>query len=349
MLNPEASKLKSYPLLDWLRYLLASVVVLGHQGFQFPEPINGSLAVAVFLALSGWLIGGILITSSQKDLPRFFYNRATRIWAPYFAAVTILYCVAATREGIGTDWFRYLYYDTTFTHYTFVRLPIDLVSMPLGGTATHFWSISVEEQFYLIAPLIMLFVARGKSIAAWLVITLVLMLNNSVFAPIAAGVCAAILNRDWDIAATLASRRWAALVATIAFAGLLFWNIEPWRSVFAVSLVIALTAPGRRGGLGLFAGGISYPLYLNHWMGAFVVNALSRYIIELPHALHVAASYVASVVAACIAWFTIDRQVMTWRDRLYTPTRGRALGFGAYALVSIGIAGGTALYLSGYR
>lgn len=349
MLSPEAPKLKSYPLLDWLRFFLASVVVLGHQGLRFPEPINGSLAVAIFLALSGWLIGGILIASDLRDLSRFFYNRATRIWAPYFAAVAMLYCVAAVRQGIDKNWLRYLYYDVTFTHYTFVRLPIDLISMPLRGTATHFWSISVEEQFYLVAPLVMLFLAKGKSIAAWLIITLALVLDNSVFAPIAAGVCAAILNRDQAIAATPVRRRWAALVAAMAFAGLLFWNIEPWRSVFAISLVITLTAPGRRGGLGLFAGGISYPLYLNHWMGAFVVNALSHYIVEFPHALHVAASYVVSVVAAGIAWFIIDRQVMTWRDRLYTPTRGRVLGFGAYALVGTGIVGGAALYLGGYR
>lgn len=349
MLNPEASKLRSYPLFDWLRYLLASVVVLGHQGLTFPEPINGSLAVAVFLALSGWLIGGILIKSNRGDLSRFFYNRATRIWAPYFAAVTALYGVAAIRQGVDINWLKYLFYDVTFTHYTFIRLPFDISSMPLKGTATHFWSISVEEQFYLLAPLLLLFLRWGRPPIVWLLITLLLMSVNSVFAPIAAGVCAAILNRDWGIAATPARRRWAALVAAAAFAGLFLWNTEPWRSVFAISLVVALTSPGRRGRLGLFAGGISYPLYLNHWMGAFVVNALSRYVTQLPYAVHVAASYVVSVAAACIAWIMIDRPVMTLRNRLYTPTRGRVLGIGAYALVGIGVAGGTALYLGGYR
>lgn len=52
-LNPEAEKLKIYPLFDWLRFILASVVVLYHVGVKFPRPLTGSLAVEVFFALSG--------------------------------------------------------------------------------------------------------------------------------------------------------------------------------------------------------------------------------------------------------------------------------------------------------
>lgn len=349
MQNPEASKTRPYPLLDWLRYVLASIVVLSHEGVPFPGPINGSLAVAVFLSLSGWLIGSILIASDQNDLPQFFYNRATRIWTPYFAAIALLYGVAALREGVDSSWFKYLYYDVTFTHYTYVRLPKDLVSMPLDGTASHFWSITIEEQFYLIAPLIVLFAVKGRSAVTWLFLTLVLMAFNSVFAPITAGVCAAILNRHGDIAATLMRRSWAALVALMAFVCLFLWDNEPWRSVFAVSVVIALSSPGRRGRVGKFVGGISYPLYLNHWIGVFAINAFTRYVVQLPHIVHITAAYFASVAAACAAWFVIDRQVMLLRDGLYTSARGKSLGFAAYALVGIGLAGGAALYLGGHR
>ena len=49
-----------FPLFDWLRFLLASVVVLGHAHVITWEPA-AMVAVRVFFALSGWLIGGILL------------------------------------------------------------------------------------------------------------------------------------------------------------------------------------------------------------------------------------------------------------------------------------------------
>src|SRR6266508_6836356 len=84
--NPEAAKLSSYPLFDWLRFVLASAVVLGHTKIITWSPA-GNLSVQVFFALSGWLIGGILLETKRDELPRFFFNRTTRIWLPYFFAI----------------------------------------------------------------------------------------------------------------------------------------------------------------------------------------------------------------------------------------------------------------------
>ena len=97
----------SFPLFDWLRFVLASVVALGHGGVIEWE-YSGYLAVQVFLALSGWLIGGILLETPREGLPRFFFNRATRIWIPYGIAVLLLYGVAhcatrSTRAGSSTS------------------------------------------------------------------------------------------------------------------------------------------------------------------------------------------------------------------------------------------------------
>lgn len=134
--NPEARKIASYPLFDGLRFVLASVVVLVHADVHFPAPIDGNLAVRVFLALSGWLIGGILLETQRSELPRFFYNRATRIWCPYFATMILLYATAALFRGIDLNWFKYLFYDATFTHYTWTVFPRASAEMPLQGTAT---------------------------------------------------------------------------------------------------------------------------------------------------------------------------------------------------------------------
>jgi peptidoglycan/LPS O-acetylase OafA/YrhL len=80
----------NYPLFDWLRFLLASVVVLGHANFVTWDHA-GNLAVQVFFALSGFLIGGILLTTRRAELPHFFFNRATRIWIPTFSRYS--YCM----------------------------------------------------------------------------------------------------------------------------------------------------------------------------------------------------------------------------------------------------------------
>ena len=93
---PVRAHAASYPNFDWLRFVLAALVVASHA--HLGERL-GTLAVDVLFALSGWLIGGILLRSARAELPRFFFNRATRIWIPYAFAVLLLYAVAALRDG----------------------------------------------------------------------------------------------------------------------------------------------------------------------------------------------------------------------------------------------------------
>ncbi len=346
--NPEARKIEAYPALDWLRFVLASVVVLGHEGIAMPGPVNGGLAVEVFLALSGWLIGGILLRTTAAELPRFFYNRSTRIWAPYLATAAMIYGLAAVRQGIDGNWFKYLFYDLTFTHYTFTTFPRALTEMPLGGTGAHFWSISVEEQFYLAAPIVMLFLGRGRSLVTWLVIAALLLVVQSQFAAIALGVTAAIAHRQYGFATGEPVRHaLLGLVAAAAFALAWYWNIPPIRALFACALVVALTIPGARGRWGVLFGALSYPLYLNHWLGGFVMQAVDKLVVPLPDAVMKTTSYLMAVVVAYVAWFVIDRQVMARRGGWYTPALGRASQVTAYTLFAIGIAGGTILWANG--
>lgn len=347
-LNSEAKKLDSYPLFDWLRIFLATLVALGHEGMPAFGPIDGNLAVVVFLALSGWLIGGILLSTSIQELPRFFFNRATRIWLPYAFTVVMIFGLAALRDGIDLNWFKYLFYDVTFTHITFTHFPQAQYELPLGGTGNHFWSISVEEQFYLVAPFLMLLLPSGKKLWVWALIAVALLAFQSIFAAIALGVLAAMIGRDfpeWYAPRSAKLLVWAAAIATFA----LCWvhDTPASRAVFAVFLVQGIAIPAPRGQIGTFVGAISYPFYLNHWMGAFLVNGILKYIPPIPHVLVILASYVAALVMGVITWALVDRWVMRTRNSWYTHRRGIILGALAYGLVVVGLIGGSIIHLRG--
>jgi peptidoglycan/LPS O-acetylase OafA/YrhL len=160
--SEQSAKTGSFPLFDWLRFALASMVALSHEGL-IAWGNAGNFAVQVFFALSGWLIGGILLRTKLHDLPTFYYNRGTRIWIPYAFAVAAIYLLSAARDPLTTDYFKFLFYDSTFTHNWFIpKIPDVIDKMPLRGTGSHFWSISVEEQFYLAAPLLIVLLPFGR-------------------------------------------------------------------------------------------------------------------------------------------------------------------------------------------
>jgi peptidoglycan/LPS O-acetylase OafA/YrhL len=342
----KTAHLAGYPLFDWLRFILASVVALGHAELIAHSEWMGNLAVQVFFALSGWLIGGILLDSRPKQLPRFFFNRATRIWIPYFFAVAALYALSATRDPMTARWFEFLFYDVTFTHNWFSLRPdaaTALAQMPLQGTGNALWSISVEEQFYLVAPLIIVAGTRlGRSPFAWILIAAMLWFFQLVdFASISLGVLAAATQRLYG---NLHLRTWAvALLA--ASCALSLWTLATLSyargaPIFAISVVLLCARPGTRHSLGMFAGAISYPMYLNHWMGGFIINGIAKRVDWLAQPVTGLLSYGVGVAAGAVAYLMIDRIVMADRDRIYSQPLGITLALIAYGLVCVGILGG---------
>jgi peptidoglycan/LPS O-acetylase OafA/YrhL len=343
--NPEYEKVASYPAFDWLRFILASVVVLGHEGLEI-RPLHGALAVDVFFALSGWLIGGILLETARSELPRFFFNRATRIWIPYAAAIGLLYGFAAVYQGVSLFWAKYLFFDLTFTHQLFTHFPRASHELPLGGSGNQFWSISVEEQFYLVAPLIML-LPFGRKLPLWIGIAVLLMAGGVLGEPIALGVIAAILRRDFGDWHRGSLARSALIAATLGvLAALFFYDIPPLRALFAMGVVLSLAVPGKRRILPVFLGGISYPLYLNHWVGAFVGHGITRHVFHMADgtftttAVLITFAYPASLLTGAIAYCLVDRQVLARRSQWFSRVRGLTCAAAGYTLVVTGIVGG---------
>lgn len=329
-----------YPAFDLLRFLLASLVFWDHAGY-FPGLHVGDFAVRTFFALSGWLIGGILLDTEARQLPQFFYNRLTRIWAPYLLAVVLLYLAALLKEGAAPYFFHSLIFDLTLTHNLFIeKVPTVLEQMPMQGTGAHFWSIAVEEQFYLMAPLLLIFTPLRRSWAAWGLLTGFAVFTESWYGSVALGVFAVMLMRRFGLWYLRPSGQLALLLGILVVGGLGAAGLIRYAfaaPLVAVSIVLLLARPGRRFAFGQWLGGISYPMYLNHWMGLFVTSLVTKVLLPGVPLVGALAGYAVAIAISGLAYALVDRQILAWRGRAYRPVFGHVSIALAYGLMALGL------------
>lgn len=117
--------------------------------------------VDLFFVLSGFLITGILLRLDDwtwPNLRNFWIRRILRIWPVYYltlAAVLLLWFVWSLKHGQPLRPFAGFWESTVFLHY----LVGDYASLPPGVNYLwwfgHSWSLAVEEQFYLVWPLVL--------------------------------------------------------------------------------------------------------------------------------------------------------------------------------------------------
>lgn len=160
--------------LDGLRFVAIALVLVDHFTAAINKIPMGPLGVNLFFVLSGFLITRILISSRGKFegtaqgfggyFKRFFIRRTLRIFPVYYLCILLLFLfnVPPVREKL--PWF--LLYGSN------IYMAIHQTWM---GVVDHFWSLSVEEQFYIIFPLVIFFVPKK-----WLVPTFITMLIISI-------------------------------------------------------------------------------------------------------------------------------------------------------------------------
>ena len=159
-----ASKSRYIPALDGLRAFAVLAVIAYHMGM--PWAPSGLLGVTVFFVLSGYLITSLLLiewdNTKKIDLPQFWLRRVRRLFP---AIVFVILCTAALctvfdhalltkmRDDVVAAllWFTNWWY--TFRDMSY----FDALGAP--SPLTHFWSLAIEEQFYLIWPVV-LFIAH---------------------------------------------------------------------------------------------------------------------------------------------------------------------------------------------
>ena len=173
------------PWLDLLRCAAIGLVLARHghrawlegsgtapQWYDFIL-LNGWIGVDLFLVLSGYLIGGILLRYGAAEiwgrLPVYLWRRALRILPAYYAVLlaTVLGAFpfyAFPSEDLGK---RLLYHLAMLQDY----FPSDI--------NTVFWSLGAEIKFYVLAPFILLLAARARSPGALLYLLAALVLGST--------------------------------------------------------------------------------------------------------------------------------------------------------------------------
>jgi peptidoglycan/LPS O-acetylase OafA/YrhL len=148
------------PSLDGLRAVSFMIVFLGHASVP---GMPGGFGVTVFFFLSGYLITTLLRMETAKtnrvDLKAFYVRRALRIWPPFYlvlclSAVLTLTGVFAGQIELGPVMAQALHY----CNYWFVAHSWGGVA---GGTGVY-WSLAVEEHFYLVFPAFYAFLVRSR-------------------------------------------------------------------------------------------------------------------------------------------------------------------------------------------
>lgn len=158
--------LPRFRALDGLRGLAVAVVLLDHGGIAFAR--GGFLGVTVFFTLSGFLITSLLLAEREStgsiDIARFWGRRARRLVPGSIAAIALAAALlplmdrppkgivgdAAAASTWVANW-RFVFEERTYA---------DIFSSP--SPFQHFWSLAVEEQFYLLFPVLLVVVVGTR-------------------------------------------------------------------------------------------------------------------------------------------------------------------------------------------
>ncbi|MDG1149851.1 MAG: acyltransferase family protein [Akkermansiaceae bacterium] len=348
------------PEIDGLRAISVIGVVLFHLELGFP---GGFVGVDVFFVISGYLITGILLRQLGEDrfsLMEFWARRVRRIVPAAIVMVVGALLIGAflqTPERYASLARSAMAHVLMASNCYFTRDQGYFAEKSDHEPLLHTWSLSVEEQFYLIFPLIVCFVWKRAPQRLVLVFTSAALISFSwswievVSNPkwaffllpargweLLVGALLAILPQK--TMRSLGDEAWAGLGLVLVLAPMFFFDRQtafPGPGALAPVLGAALliwtggsTKIGKLLGWRALVriGLISYSLYLWHW--PFVVFAREM-VIELTLTWKISL-LVASLLAGYSSWRWVE---MPSRSGLLLATRRRSLIFGLTSAVTL--------------
>ena len=329
------------PQLDGLRAVAITFVMAFHfiPSVERYAPL-GSIGVRLFFVLSGFLITRILLASRQTDIPSalqsFYTRRGLRIFPLFYLvlALAALINIGPVRSTIG--W--HLSYLTNI--YLFDR-------GSWHGSISHLWSLAVEEQFYLVWPLLVLWLPERRLPAAITAMVCLAPISrlliggpmNSVL-PLS---CVDALGTGALLALPLTRRPMMSagflIGVPLTIASLAFRYALPLahRSLgeggpfevaldFGVSLaaawIVGRAAKGFGGGFGalltarpvIYVGTISYGLYLYHGFMPYVLGRYVNGFVDMPWAMRCVLLTVATLATAAVSWRCFEAPILKYKD-----------------------------------
>jgi peptidoglycan/LPS O-acetylase OafA/YrhL len=169
--------------------------------------------------------------------------------------------------------------------------------------------------------------------------------HDPVYASIVFGVLAAVVARQYgDLHGHILVRPFLFGITAATAAGIAMGVDYDLLAPFcALGIILLLAVRGRANRLGAIIGGMSYPLYLNHWIRVFASNFLLAPAVLRGSIVGHVLSYALNIAIATTHYWCIDRNMLAMRGKLFAPELGQALAIAAYILIGLGIAGGILL------
>ena len=340
------------PSLDGLRAISILFVFLGHgiggvEGHSFLfrlALLHSGLGVEVFFVISGYLITSLLLAEKAAfgsiSLRLFYLRRALRILPAFLVFVGTVFVLSALGyiDVPSRLWIFILTYTVNFT-----------VSVWNVG---HLWSLSVEEHFYLLWPLVVryarlrtcvgvailaifggvLIPAASAAIGHQLLNPALRYATPLVLGPIAMG-CLLAIAEPWVERSMSSGSRWLGPAALAATAAILVLDtidagaVYPLRSVILDALLTFVVARLVFRPVGLaanvlnsrslvFVGKLSYSLYL--WQQLFMNPFSNAPLCRFPW------NVMAACATACASWFIVESRFLKLRARFRRTARGRS-------------------------
>lgn len=321
-MKPEAG-LAYRPELDALRAVAVGLVLFSH--FWFNDSGLGHVGVRLFFVLSGFLITTILLEGGSAA--GFYVRRIFRLAPALYLALAL--ALLLDLDGMRATW---KWHFLQITNILLARLDSWSPIWP----ADHLWTLNVEEQFYLVWPLVIGLTPRRLLPTAFAVLIVMapafriaghvlgwgevatLVLPPASFDALGFGGLMAVLN--------LRLGRWTLLCSP----GLLAVAINPFPSSFwlkefaelaSLPVLGALVRAGWDGRLGLrhrplvAIGRISYGVYLYH---GFVFGLVALWGLSERGPLLMIVATVITFVVAALSYATVERPVRAMGRRIAT-------------------------------
>jgi peptidoglycan/LPS O-acetylase OafA/YrhL len=325
---------KRLPGLDGLRAISIALVLISHSGGLRPEPADslrskGAFGVDIFFVLSGYLITHLLIAEESRfgvfDLRKFYLRRALRILPPamlYLCCLTILGLlgVLALRP-----------WDVIPCVFFFRNLTTG------AGVTGHFWSLSIEEQFYLLWPLTLSFVrsthARLALIGAlvvaapfWRQLNIIVSSAQYVnfvridlkYDVLLIGCGLALIRSSGVRMPAVLQSRYVPIVSLAGIIADLFWLeqlrvvriFSPSMSYFCVAMLINYVVEHPSGSLGTF---LNWRLVV--WLGALSYSLYIWQQLAFTLANNFGVAVIFALAMAALSYYVVERPFNSLRNR----------------------------------